>query len=130
MSYHFLFLLEYFFFWEIENGVELEGSPLFVSFNLSFDLNSFLKCKLRCGLDVAIPAVLPVFGCADHLIVYALFDLGHLICVGLELRLFEPDLYLDDPLALEVRIEMRIFHDLVVTVSIDIDVLDFILEAC
>lgn len=130
MSYHFLFLLEYFFFWEIENGVELQGSALFVSFDLTFDLNCFLKCLLQCGLYVAILAVLAIFGCADHLIVYALFDLSHLMRVRLQLRLFESDLYLHDPLTLEVRIEMRIFHDLLVTVSIDIDVLDVILEAC
>ena len=130
MSYHLLFLLEYFFFREIENGVVmLEGSSLFVKFYLSVVRNGHLKCLLHGCFDIAILELLPVLWYLDHLIVYALFDLGHLIGLSVQLRLFESDLDLGDSLTLEVCIEMRIFQDLLVTVTSDVYAFDVVLEA-
>ncbi len=107
-----------------------EGPTLFVSINLSLDDIVFLKSHLQARLDVAILEILPVLRYPYHLIEYPLFNLGHLIGLSLPLRLFESDLDLDDSLALDIRIEVRIFHDHLVTLSIDIYAFDVILKAC
>ena len=128
MRKHLLFVLKH-PLREVKNGFNLENFTFLVNLVLIPKFGTFHQGSLSAGFNIAVPPLFAVFWEPDDCIIYRVFDFDHLVHRLFELRKFESDLYLSDAFILDISIEVGVFHDLLITVSIYVNVLDIILHS-